>query len=108
MPTWPDDADSSGNRLLDALPIEQRQHLLSKMRSMPITPHDMLVAPGQDMRKVYFPLTGVISLMTPLQHGEAIETATVGNEGMVGVHAFLGGGPLDNSQALAQVAARCW
>jgi CRP-like cAMP-binding protein len=48
-------------------------------------------------------LTGVISLMTPLQDGSAIEVATVGNEGMVGVHAFLGGGPLGNVQAMAQV-----
>jgi hypothetical protein len=30
--------------------------------------------------------------MTPLQDGSSVETATIGNEGMVGIYAFLGGG----------------
>lgn len=55
------------------------------------------------MRHVYFPIYGVISLMTPLVDGAPIETATVGNEGMVGVHAFPRGGPLGNTQAIGQV-----
>ena len=55
------------------------------------------------MREVFFPLSGVISLMTPLADGTAIETATVGRDGMVGVHAFLGGGPLGNAQATSHV-----
>jgi CRP-like cAMP-binding protein len=63
----------------------------------------MLQPPGQPMRRVHFPVTGVISLMTPLADGTAIETATVGKEGMVGVHAFLGGGVLNNAQAMSQV-----
>ncbi|MDP9340609.1 MAG: Crp/Fnr family transcriptional regulator [Actinomycetota bacterium] len=76
------------------------------MREAPITPHEMLVGPGEKIHSVYFPLTGVISLMTPLQNGVAIETATVGMEGMVGIPAFLGGKALDNSQALSQVPGR--
>ena len=55
------------------------------------------------MRNVYFPLWGVVSLMTPLVDGIPIETATVGNEGMVGVHAFLGGGAIGNAMAIGQV-----
>jgi CRP-like cAMP-binding protein len=55
------------------------------------------------MRKVYFPTSGVISLMTPLEDGGAIETATIGYEGMVGVHAFLGGGGLSSLLAMSQV-----
>jgi CRP-like cAMP-binding protein len=73
------------------------------MRRAPIVPHDMLVPPGRAMRHVYFPTSGVISLMTPLEDGTAIETATVGYEGMVGVHAFLGGGALGSVQAMSQV-----
>jgi CRP-like cAMP-binding protein len=74
------------------------------MERIPLEPHDMLQAVGRPMRKAYFPLSGVISLMTPLGDGSAIETATVGNEGMVGVHAFLGGGALGNGLAMAQIA----
>jgi CRP-like cAMP-binding protein len=73
------------------------------MKRVPIRPHDVMIEPGRAMRHVYFPIYGVISLMTPLVDGAPIETATVGNEGMVGVHAFLGGGPLGTTQAIGQV-----
>src|SRR5207247_10473677 len=96
-------ATRTQNRLLDMLPIDERVDLVSKMDRNPITPHDMLQPPGQPIRDLYFPITGVISLMTPLEDGTAIEMATVGNEGMVGVHAFLGGGVLGNGQAMSQV-----
>jgi CRP-like cAMP-binding protein len=97
------DATRTENRLLDMLPIDDRVDLVSKMDRVAITPHDMLQPPGRPMREVHFPISGVISLMTPLADGTAIETATVGKEGMVGVHAFLGGGVLNNAQAMSQV-----
>jgi CRP-like cAMP-binding protein len=97
-------AGLSRNRLLEALPNGERDRLLSMMERIPLEPHDMLQEVGHPMRKAFFPLTGVISLMTPLADGSAIETATVGNEGMVGVHAFLGGGALGNGLAMAQIA----
>jgi CRP-like cAMP-binding protein len=98
-----DAATLTGNRILDALSQTERDRLVTRMRQVPITPHDMLYEPGDSMRKVYFPIVGVISLMTPLLDDHPIETATVGNEGMVGVHAFLGGGPLGNALAVCQV-----
>jgi CRP-like cAMP-binding protein len=91
------------NRLLQLLPNGERKRLEARTKRIPIKPHDMLHPPGQTMRSVYFPLWGVVSLMTPLQDGSAVETATIGNEGMVGIHAFLGGGVLGNSQAMGQV-----
>jgi CRP-like cAMP-binding protein len=93
----------STNGLLDRLPEGERIELLSAMLCRPIVLHAMLQPPGQAAGLVHFPLTGVISLMTPLDDGSAIEVATIGNEGMVGVHAFLGGGPLGNVRAMAQV-----
>jgi CRP-like cAMP-binding protein len=97
------DATRMENRLLDLLPDGERSDLISMMDRGTITPHDVLQAAGQPMRKVHFPMWGVISLMTPLADGTAIETATIGNEGMVGVHAFLGGGVLNNAVAMSQV-----
>jgi CRP-like cAMP-binding protein len=97
------EAARTNNRLLDMLPNGERIELVSRMERVPITPHDMIQPPGQSISDVYFPITGVISLMTPLEDGTAIETATVGNEGMAGIHAFLGGGILGNAQAMSQV-----
>jgi CRP-like cAMP-binding protein len=91
------------NRLLELLPNGERMRLEASTQRIAIKPHDMLHRPGETMRSVYFPLWGVISLMTPLEDGSAVETATIGNEGMVGIHAFLGGGALGNSLAMGQV-----
>jgi CRP-like cAMP-binding protein len=91
------------NRLLDRLPNGERRELVAMMNLVPITPHDVIQLAGEQLRSVYFPVSGVISLMTPLQDGTSIETATVGNEGMVGVHAYLGGGVLGNALAMSQV-----
>jgi CRP-like cAMP-binding protein len=96
-------APIGNNNLLLLLPNGDRKRLEASMQQVPIDPHDMLQRPAEDMRHVYFPLRGVISLMTPLEDGSAVETATVGNEGMVGIYAFLGGGGIANAQAMGQV-----
>jgi len=95
-----------GNRLLDALPQEKRESLASNLRPVEFRPHDLLYEPGRRIGKVYFPQSGVISLMAPLLNGEAIETATIGNEGMLGINVFLGGGTYGAGIAMAQVAGR--
>jgi CRP-like cAMP-binding protein len=46
--------------------------------------------PGRPIEHLYFPLTGVISLVSVTQDGRSIEIATVGNEGVVGLPLFLG------------------
>jgi CRP-like cAMP-binding protein len=91
------------NRLLQLLPNGERHRMEASMERIPIRSHDMLHPPGERMRDVYFPLWGVVSLMTPMEDGSAVETATVGYEGMVGIHAFLGGGIIGNAQAMGQV-----
>jgi CRP-like cAMP-binding protein len=91
------------NQLLDLLPNGERARLLSDMDRIPLEPHDVFLRPGEPLRNVYFPLRGVISLMTPLEDGSAVETATVGREGMLGLHTIFGGGALGNAQAIGQV-----
>jgi CRP-like cAMP-binding protein len=54
---------------------------------------------------VYFPLSGVISIHTRMREGMAVEIATVGREGMVGLEIFLGGGPT-HASAFCQVPGR--
>jgi len=45
----------------------------------------VLFEPGGPIDAVYFPMSGVISLVTALEDGSIVEVATVGNEGIVGV-----------------------
>lgn len=51
----------------------------------------VLFEPGEPIEFADFPLTCVISLVTPFRRGASVEVATVGNEGIVGVPMVLGG-----------------
>jgi len=44
---------------------------------------------GDPIRYVYFPTGGIVSMATVLPDGAAVEAATVGNEGLVGIGAFF-------------------
>jgi CRP-like cAMP-binding protein len=46
---------------------------------------------GAPIAHIYFPQTGMISVLAAMQEGAAVETATVGREGAVGITAGLGG-----------------
>jgi len=50
----------------------------------------VLIEAGDEFEYVYFPHYGMISLLAVLKDGKAIETATVGREGVVGAMAGLG------------------
>ena len=48
------------------------------------------------MSHVYFPTTAIISLLYVTEDGGSAEIAIVGNEGMVGIAIFMGGGTMPN------------
>lgn len=54
---------------------------------------------------VYFPTSGMCSLVIRMEDGKVAEAATVGNEGMVGIHAILGLN-FSSATATAQVPGR--
>ena len=95
---------STGNRLIESLPIDERNALMSQLRPVHVFVKTVLFEPGQPIDTVYFPIDGVISLVTPLADGNIVEVATVGNEGIVGVP-ILGGGSLA-VRAISQVGGR--
>ena len=51
---------------------------------------DVLIEAGDEVDQIYFPHYGMLSLLAVLRDGKAIETATVGREGVVGAMAGLG------------------
>jgi CRP-like cAMP-binding protein len=73
------------NRILEVLPPADRARLLKSMVPLTLEIKTVLFEPGQPIDAVYFPLQGVVSLVTPLEDGTIVEVATVGNEGIVGV-----------------------
>jgi CRP-like cAMP-binding protein len=50
----------------------------------------VLLETGDEVDQIYFPHNGMLSLLAVMRDGKAIETATVGREGVVGAMAGLG------------------
>ena len=67
----------------------------------------MLYEPGQESRYAYFPTSCVISLQHMLESGRTAETASVGNDGMLGVALFMGGDSTPSS-AVVQISGHAY
>lgn len=77
------------NRLLEALPADDYGLLAPHLIQMELERGRLLYDPGDRIDTVYFPLDGVISLMTLMENGAAIESATIGPEGALGLMAAV-------------------
>ncbi|MEH2405674.1 MAG: Crp/Fnr family transcriptional regulator [Nostoc sp.] len=78
------------NQLLAALPSEEYSRLAPYMEHVSLEFRQELYLRNQPIEHVYFVNYGVASMLTVMTDGSAIEVATVGNEGMVGLPVFLG------------------
>lgn len=78
------------NRLLAALPKRDYQRLSRYLEPVALPLRQVLYEPGDTIRHVYFPLSGVISLLTTVGPNKAAEVAVVGREGVVGESTTLG------------------
>lgn len=64
---------------------------------------EVLYESGGELRHAYFPTTCIVSLLYVMANGASAEIAVVGNEGVVGVALFMGGGTMPN-RAVVQSA----
>ena len=77
------------NRLLESLPAQDYALLAPSLAPVELERGRLLYDPGDRVETVYFPSDGVISLMTLMQNGAAIESATIGREGALGLMAAV-------------------
>lgn len=78
------------NRLLAALPQEMIDLMGHNLTQIPLAQGRALYEPGEPIDQIYFPQSGMISLQVVAKDGGAVETATIGREGAVGLHGALG------------------
>lgn len=82
--------ESTRNLLLAALPEQSLETLLARLVQVRLPARRVLREPGQPIRTVHFPETGVLAHTVRLASGAAVEVNLVGFEGMAGLAAFLG------------------
>lgn len=90
------------NLWISALPAADRKRIEPHLNERPFAQGQMLYDAGEALDEVWFPLNGVVSLMTVLSEDHMVETAAIGREGLVGVTC----GPLNaraSSRAIAQL-----
>jgi CRP-like cAMP-binding protein len=78
------------NRLLAALPPLDYQRILPALEAVPLQIKDSLYERNQPIEYVYFPLSGMASILVVLDKDNYIEAGIAGNEGMVGLPVFFG------------------
>ena len=78
------------NVLLAQLPRAEFQRLQAHLEPVSLQFRAPLCEPGETIRHVHFPRSGVVSMLATMADGQGIELATVGCEGLVGLQAFLG------------------
>lgn len=91
------------NSLLRSLSAEARARLYPVLQPVSLPLGHVLHDPGGPLESVYFPCTCVVSCLYTMHDGATAEMALVGNEGVIGVTSFLGGGAPPH-RAIAQIA----
>jgi CRP-like cAMP-binding protein len=80
------------NHILASLPPGDYRRIAQKIESVALRKGQAIHEPHGPISHVYFPRTGVASIVTRMSEGGTIEVATIGNEGVVGLSAYLGNG----------------
>lgn len=78
------------NRILRLLTAPERERLAGSGEVIALSQGQVLQETGTEIDCVYFPLSGVLSMLTVLSTGQAIEVASIGREGFAGLPVFLG------------------
>lgn len=105
MPAMPHSAPC--NRLLAALPADERERFLAACTPVELVFGSVLHEEGERMRHVYFPIASFISMLATVDDHSVLEVGMIGDEGVCGYGLALGSdvAPL---RALTQGAGAAW
>jgi|GEM_PF-7101576 len=80
------------NHLLAALPEDVRNRMFSYLELVTLPLGKVIYESGDRLRHVYFPTDSIVSLLYVMESGASAEISIVGNEGIIGIALFMGGG----------------
>jgi CRP-like cAMP-binding protein len=97
-----DSSDWPRNRLLLALPTGNLKRLMPELEHIRCTRELVLMEADSSLDHIFFPDSGVVSVLAVYVDGSMIEMATIGREGCTGVQAALGA-KSSSAQFLVQI-----
>ncbi len=96
------------NALLNVLPTEVFERLYPDLMLVTMPLGKVIYESGVELEYVYFPVPGcIVSMLYVMTDGASAEIAVVGNEGILGIALFMGGGTT-TSRALVQSAGQAF
>src|SRR5437899_1326143 len=78
------------NQILARLPEQEYSRLRPHLKPFPLEFKQILCEANAPIEHVWFPEAGVLSAVTVMRNGSAIEAANIGNEGVFGWSAIFG------------------
>jgi CRP-like cAMP-binding protein len=87
----PVSAKPEQNLLLAALSAADYQRLAPQLEPVALPLGMVVFEPGGRLRHLYFPASGIVSLLYTMENGASTEIAVIGSEGAVGIALFMGG-----------------
>jgi CRP-like cAMP-binding protein len=81
--------ESKSNQLLGALENDSLQRIEGSLESVILKLGNIVCEAGGELNHAYFPQGAVLSLLTVMENGSAIETANIGREGAFGLFAAM-------------------
>lgn len=84
------DVDPRANQLLRGLSDAEYRRLRPALEPVRLPRSAELEAANEEVKFVYFPTSGVASIVATGESGELVDTAMIGREGMTGLSVFLG------------------
>src|SRR5262245_58761356 len=96
--------EKASNRILRVLSQSTRE--LNAFEPVSLRSGMVLQEPDREIDHVYFPEQGLVSLLCVNSDGDMIEVGVIGQEGVVGIPAILGG--LSPYRAVVQIQGEAW
>ena len=86
----PGNLHTGENMILAALPQEERDHLQQYLGFVLVKPGEVFWEPNQPITSVYFPTSGMVSLVAVMRNGATAEVGITGREGFIGIPILFG------------------
>jgi len=93
------------NRLLAALPRDEYERILPGLQQVSFSLGEVVYEFGGQLNYVFFPTTSIVSLLYTMENGASAEMGLTGNDGVVGIALFMGGGTMPNRAVVQSAGA---